>query len=344
MRQVLLVEDSLEQARLVQRWLHKCEGLKVTVASSGAQACELIGERAFDLMVVDIQLPDMSGMHIVRYARSAQPRCRIVFVTAHSSIEHAQGALRLGADDFVEKPLERGAFVARVKHWLQGASGGAPAPVVLAIGAHPDDVEIGCGGTLLRHAALGHRVTMLVMSSGEAGGPEGLRREEAAIAARRLGARLVLETLPDRRVPDAGESVDAISRVIDGLRPSVVYTHSAHDNHQDHRAVHRATLIAARRVPTLCCYQSPSTTTGFRPVYFSRIDAELPGKLDLIGCYTSQTQRCRYLESELIVATARYWGRFTGEGWVEPFEVVRAEAGLFGALEGHRSVAASPGH
>ena len=133
--------------------------------------------------------------------------------------------------------------------------------------------------------------------------------------------------LTDTRLEDAHEMVGIIEDVIATVRPSRVYVHSATDDHQDHRAVHRATVIAARRVPDLSCYQSPSTGNGFAPTRFVPVDGTIDGKVDLLGHYSSQATR-HYLEPDLVRATARYWARrLLHTRHAEPFEVLRSSSG-----------------
>ena len=107
------------------------------------------------------------------------------------------------------------------------------------------------------------------------------------------------------------------------MRPTIVYTHTESDLHQDHRNVHRATLVAARLVPSVYCYESPSATVEFEPVRFVDIGEQLEAKLEAIGAYASQTEQRYYLDEELIRATARYWGRYGHSRFCEPLEVVR---------------------
>ena len=64
------------------------------------------------------------------------------------------------------------------------------------------------------------------------------------------------------------ETIDIIQAAIRELQPTHVYTHCAEDTHQDHRAVHAASLVAARGVPNVYCYQAPSSTVEFRPNRF----------------------------------------------------------------------------
>jgi LmbE family N-acetylglucosaminyl deacetylase len=115
----------------------------------------------------------------------------------------------------------------------------------------------------------------------------------------------------------------------DGLEvlrtPTVVYVHSPHHNHQDHCAVHAATLSGARAVPTLMAYQSPSANDQFRPTAFVPIDAVMSRKLEVLAHHQSQAER-GYLEAEAVTSTARYWTRhLAGQArYAEPFELVRA--------------------
>jgi len=102
-----------------------------------------------------------------------------------------------------------------------------------------------------------------------------------------------------------------------------MYTHSINDVHQDHRNTHSAAMVAARRVPYVLCFQSPSATIDFRPSRFVSIESVIDGKLEAIAAFASQASTRDYLDEGLLRATARYWARFGGGSAVEPFEVVR---------------------
>jgi LmbE family N-acetylglucosaminyl deacetylase len=197
------------------------------------------------------------------------------------------------------------------------------AQVVLAVGAHPDDVEIGVGGILARHVAEGHEVTILTLSGGEQGGVAAERADESIRAAEILGCRLVHTDLVDTSVSEGGETIATIKQVIDEIQPQTVYTHTARDVHQDHRNVHSATLVAARGIPRVYCYQAPSTTVEFHPTRYVAIDDFLERKMAAIAAFGSQTAVRAYLDPELLRATARYWARFTTARYVEPLEVIR---------------------
>ncbi len=197
---------------------------------------------------------------------------------------------------------------------------------VLAIGAHPDDVELGCGATLLAHAAAGDTVTMLVMTGGEngPGDPEqvGGRALEQEAAARSLGARLVWGGLHDCLLTADAATVALVERVLEETGADVVYVHAPDDSHQDHRAVASATQGAARRLSRVLHYQSPSTLS-FTPTVYVDVTAHLTGKLHALGAHASQVELSAMVEPDAVVASARHWGAQARIGYAEAFAPTR---------------------
>jgi LmbE family N-acetylglucosaminyl deacetylase len=197
---------------------------------------------------------------------------------------------------------------------------------VLAIGAHPDDIELGCGGALLAHAAAGDRVTMLVMTGGE-NGPGNSdqvsgRPAEQLMAARTLGATLRWGGLTDCAVPTDSSTVAVVETVLHETGAELVYVHAPDDSHQDHRAVAQATLAAARRLPRVLHYQSPSTL-AFTPTLFVDVTAHLTGKLAALRCHASQVDLSAMVEPDAVVASARHWGAQARIGYAEAFAPTR---------------------
>jgi len=123
---------------------------------------------------------------------------------------------------------------------------------ILAIGAHPDDIEIGCGGTLVGLRDLGYRIFYLIVTSGEEGSLSATktltteRRElEAQRAAEVLGASSVLFLRePDGLTFYTKECKSKIVSVIRELKPEMIFTHAASDHFPDHQIVHQLTLAA----------------------------------------------------------------------------------------------------
>lgn len=275
-----------------------------------------------DLLVVDVDLLGGMGIELVERARVLLPNLAVIMLATSPSVDLAVGALRARVDDLLFKPLVTDDLLAKVGVVTARASS-VPHERVLAVGAHPDDIEIGAGGTLLAHRASGDSVTVLTLSGGARGGDAAVRRRESEAAAAILRARLILEDLEDTGIREGDPTTSIIERVVNDVRPTIVYTHSVNDIHQDHRNTHSATMVAARGVPYVLCFQSPSSTIAFHPSRFVSIEHTLDRKLDAIGAFTSQASTREYLDDSLLRASARYWARFGGGTAVEPFEVVR---------------------
>jgi len=303
------------------------ENADVTWVTSGERALDLLLTGDWNVLVTEVELPGLGGIEVVRASRSRDPEPVAILLCGDERLEDAVEAMRAGASDYLARPVMAKELAEKVS--AAGALDAerrrrrAPSERVLAIGAHPDDIEIGCAGALLRHRDAGQAITLLTMSAGEAGGDRGVRTAEAECAARLLSARLYILDFEDTEIAMNDTTVSAISDIVAAVRPTTVYTHSAHDLHQDHRSVHFASLIAARSVPCIYSYQSPSATVDFRPTRFVSVDDVLERKLAMIEPYRSQTEIRGYLAPDLLRATARYWGRFASSEHAEPLEVIR---------------------
>ena len=325
---ILVVEDDPVSAAYVMHVLRNRGGFTVTHAADPQDALRQATAARWDLVLTDVEMPGMTGIELLGHLRDRAPQLPVAVLTAHPSVDYAVQALRNSADEFLEKPIQPDRLVAVVAGLVAKgrAVREASRQSVLAIGAHPDDVEIGAAGTLLAHRRMGHEVSILTLSRGARGGVEDTRAGESQQAAKVIGATLFHENLRDTSISEGDPTIGVISRVVAEVRPTVVYTHSLHDVHQDHRNTHRAALVAVRGVGRVYCFQSPSATVDFRPSRFVPIDDQLDGKLAAIHAFASQVEIRAYLEPDLISATARYWSRYCGARFAEPFEVVRESA------------------
>jgi LmbE family N-acetylglucosaminyl deacetylase len=138
---------------------------------------------------------------------------------------------------------------------------------------------------------------------------------------------LFLDELQDTRIAEGDPTISAITRVVQEVQPTVIYTHSVHDVHQDHRNTHRAAMVAGREVGRVYCFQSPSATVDFRPSRFVTIDDHIDRKVLAIKAFASQVEIRAYLETDIIEATARYWSRYGDGRFAEAFEVIREGGG-----------------
>ena len=193
---------------------------------------------------------------------------------------------------------------------------------VLAVGAHPDDIELGCGGTLLAHTSAGDTVTMLVMTGGENGPGVSRRREEQSVASTALGARLRWGGLQDCMLTPDAATVALVEALLEETAADLIYVHAPEDSHQDHRAVAAATLSAARRHPRVLHYQSPSTLT-FNPTVYVDVTSHLTGKLTALRSHASQVELSAMVEPDAVVASARHWGAQARIGYAEAFAPTR---------------------
>ena len=175
---------------------------------------------------------------------------------------------------------------------------------ILAIAAHRDDVELTCGGTLIKAAARGQRTAIIDLTQGEMGtrGSAALRGEEAARAAELLGcaARETL-ALPDAGIENTPATRELLARAIRRYQPRVVIAPAFEGRHPDHRVtaglVRDACFVAglAKVAPELpkhrplkilhtLTYRQDFT----RPSFVVDISAEFERKLEAVRCYASQ--------------------------------------------------------
>ncbi|HEY5052588.1 MAG TPA: PIG-L family deacetylase, partial [Solirubrobacterales bacterium] len=265
---ILLVEDDEVFAAIATEVLAPIA--EVIWVATGEEAIALAPSREWSLVVTDIELPGIDGIEFLKAVKAAHPRLATLVLSGHASFDYALAAIRASADDYMTKPVEPAILAAKAAE-LIAVTHERRAPkreVALAVGAHPDDVEIGCGGLLLRHTAAGDEVAVLTLTGGEAGGEVADRARESERAAELMSARLIHTDLQDTSVSDAGVTIETIKRAIDETGATTIYTHTPRDVHQDHRNAHNATLVAAREVPRVYCYQSPSSTVEFQPTRF----------------------------------------------------------------------------
>jgi LmbE family N-acetylglucosaminyl deacetylase len=181
---------------------------------------------------------------------------------------------------------------------------------VLAVGAHPDDIELGCGGSLAKLGAAGATVEAVVFSQGRRGAlNDADRAAETETALRAIGIDLITiydfeDTQLWRHVTDM---IGALDRHIEALAPHRVYTMFQHDRHQDHRAVYEASAIACRRVPQFFGYETPSSYPNFAPTVFEDIQGQLETKVTALRCHASQGDRL-YMQEEKIRSAAHFRG------------------------------------
>ena len=118
MSNLLLVEDEMRVADFIRRGLG-AESYVVTHAASGEEALDHLRDGAFDLVILDLMLPGMSGQDVCRQMRSRRDQTPVLMLTALDSVDDRVGGLRMGADDYLPKPFDFEELLARVEALLR---------------------------------------------------------------------------------------------------------------------------------------------------------------------------------------------------------------------------------
>lgn len=220
---------------------------------------------------------------------------------------------------------------------------------VLAVGAHPDDVEILCAGTLARYAGSGCDVVICSATNGDRGSrtiePADLaviRQREGAEAADVIGARYVCCGLSDTNLDESGvESRTALVDLIRDVQPDVVLTHDPGDYHADHQATSRlvleatftasVTFVKTGHVPSDAIvpviYMDTLAGIGFAPEQYVDITPTFDAKAAMLRRHVSQVEWMRDPNGvdlvEIMETMSRYRGIQCGVKYAEAFRPAR---------------------
>src|SRR5690349_8590456 len=262
---ILVIDDDLALRGYLSRVLRTHGQFEVTHELDAAAALRSLPDGQWDLLITDIEMPGITGLELVEQVRRLAADLPIMIISGHATVENVMTALRRSVAEFLPKPVAAGDLIGRATELVEAGrkARAATGEIVLAIGAHPDDIEIGAAGTLLVHRAAGDTIAIMTLSPGAVGGDADRRARESRLAAEAIGARLFLQNLEDTKISEGNPTIALIEEVIAEIQPTIVYAHSIHDVHQDHRNTHRAAMVAARKVGQVYCYQSPSATIDF---------------------------------------------------------------------------------
>ncbi|HEV2192370.1 MAG TPA: PIG-L deacetylase family protein [Nitrosopumilaceae archaeon] len=197
---------------------------------------------------------------------------------------------------------------------------------ILAIGAHPDDIELGCGGLLIKAARQGHEVSMYSLTRGAASGDPNQRANELMQSAKFIGAKnLWIDNFDDTKLAVSNDLINHIEFFINKVDPELIITHSHGDIHHDHRAIALSTVEAGRFVSNILSYEIP-LTKSFAPQVFFDITDVVDDKVELVKIFWSQQSKL-YLKANGIKGLAEYralQSRLNSTvNYVEAFEVLK---------------------
>ena len=209
---------------------------------------------------------------------------------------------------------------------------------ILAVGAHLDDIEIACGGTLAKAVKAGHQVKVLIMSkSGYTNKEEKVQRSDeiAVVEGKRALHRLGIQDIeildfPTKDIPFQSDVVNAIDVCISTYNPDSIFTHHPFDTHQAHVGTSNATIAAARRKNTVFFYE-PITPSGrsyvaFRPQLYIDIESTLEDKLASLREHKSEYDKFGGEDWITgVMCRCGFRGYEIGKQYAEAFEILRIE-------------------
>lgn len=182
---------------------------------------------------------------------------------------------------------------------------------ILAIGAHPDDIEFGCGGSLAKYSERGHSLYLLVMTGGGLGAPAETRMAEQQASRQILGAKEVFwGGYQDTHLGLDVEMIKKIENVIGAVRPDFIFCSFPDDTHQDHRHLAQAVMSATRYIRNVLFFEGP-TTQNFNPQVYVDISDTLERKLEALRAHQSQVMKTN-IENLSIIEMARSFANFRG--------------------------------
>jgi LmbE family N-acetylglucosaminyl deacetylase len=210
---------------------------------------------------------------------------------------------------------------------------------IMAIGAHSDDAELACGGTLAKAVGEGHEVRLLVMTDSSYESLHGavLRTkdeawDEALEAARVLGIdekHVKFLPFPTRELPYNADAIVETEKELNAFRPDVVLTHWPFDTHQDHRNAGLTTISAGRYYNSILMYEpmmpSGRSYVAFRPQIYVDITSCIEQKLEALRRHSSQFAKYGEDWIAAIESRCRLRGFEIGCKYAEAFEAARFE-------------------
>ena len=103
---ILVVDDEGPIREMIKKGLSQMGGLNAEVAQNGLEAIEKIEKDVFDLVLTDLKMPGMDGLELLKVIKGTRPEVMVILMTAYGSIETAVEAMRIGANDYITKPID----------------------------------------------------------------------------------------------------------------------------------------------------------------------------------------------------------------------------------------------
>lgn len=208
---------------------------------------------------------------------------------------------------------------------------------ILAVGAHLDDIELACGGTLTKALNAGHQVKVVIMSKSGYTNFDGKRMREDDVAV--IEGMNALHTLgindieildfPTKDIPYDSAVIERIDKIMSEYNPDIIFTHHPFDTHQAHVGVSKSTISAARRKNTVLFYE-PITPSGrsyvaFKPQVYVDISDVMDLKIQSLKEHTTEYHKFGEEWITGVTCRAGFRGYEMSAEYAEAFELLRME-------------------
>ena len=199
---------------------------------------------------------------------------------------------------------------------------------MIVFGAHPDDIEIGMGGTVAKLVKMGHDVKLVIAATDSVEERKPLREKESSKAAKLMGCdRPEFLDLKISEFVFNRTLVNRIDGLIKDFKPNVVFTQWVGDSHQDHQILTRCVLAASRSTNNVLMYETtiPSLITDvpFGPRMYVDITSTVDIKRKAVECHQSQAKRYGPLWIDAVIGRSAYRGFQIRAPYAEVFEVTK---------------------
>ena len=322
---VLVVDDNPMDARLMKAVVEAAGNFEVTTAVDGDIGETLIASQQWALAIVDVVLPGKDGVDVVTAGRNKHPNLPIIVVSGSTNDPLVDAAFRAGADLRFSKPIDPAEMVSQIQGLLsrkRASVEAGQAPTVVAVGACPGDVEMGCGGLLSKHRQEGHKIFIVNLAGGGAQSP---LAEAALMAADLLDAQMENMGEESRHVVDLDAATSTLLEVFETSRPGILYLPTVFSDRPSSAESHRVALAHSKAIPNVLAYQDPESTVHFHPRFFPDLAPQMERKLELVALY--EEFYLKNVSTDVAKATARFWGRFADPDLAEPLEIIRRGSG-----------------
>ena len=168
MLSILIVEDDITFSLMLTTWLGK-KGFVVRSSSSVSDAKRRLGEEAFDLVISDLRLPDSDGIDLLKWLKSTHPSLPLIMMTSYAEMQTAVQAMKLGAADYIAKPLNPDELLGKIKELVHVAE---KAPARVPVSSAPDlyiEGQSQAARQLYEHVRLVAPTDMSVLVTGASG-------------------------------------------------------------------------------------------------------------------------------------------------------------------------------